>query len=175
MNGLFVMLRTTETQYAPGANNWEARPSFEELVARDINAKVAQHLLCVARQTAVRQPHISNGRETSVEEIADPWGHEERLERFIHYPNTEELQRSASEGCHFCTLLWGVADYNMKAGAYTYDTEDGEESEGESEPAFGSHVLSEANLRPSRKRAEEEAKSPHTRKESSTCGHGVTA
>jgi hypothetical protein len=68
------------------------------------------------------QSNILNGKEHAVEVTSSPRGSEERLERFVHYPNTEELQKSTSKGCHF----WGDADHNMKNGAYTYNTEDSE-------------------------------------------------
>jgi hypothetical protein len=41
-----------------------------------------------------------------------------KLEQLIHYKNIDELKASADKGCHFCTHLWCVAEYERSEGRH---------------------------------------------------------
>jgi hypothetical protein len=41
-----------------------------------------------------------------------------KLEQFMHYKNMGELRASANGGCHFCTHLWCVAEYERLEGRH---------------------------------------------------------
>jgi hypothetical protein len=39
-----------------------------------------------------------------------------KLEQFIHFKNIDDLKASADEGCHLCTLLWCLAEFERSKG-----------------------------------------------------------
>jgi hypothetical protein len=142
------MSGSTQPLLQPDAISWETRPSYEDLLAADPNATIEPNVLCPQCQDIVRQSKILNGKEKEIEVTIDPWDCEERLEQFAHYQEMDTVQQSSSKGCHFCSHIWAVADHNVKSGAYVYDIEDIDDKDEDSVPQFGSHILSEAFLRP---------------------------
>jgi hypothetical protein len=58
---------------------------------------------------------LFNRKASEVEAVETDMGRK-KLEQFMHYSNMEELKASANKGCHFCTHLWCVAEYERLKG-----------------------------------------------------------